>query len=250
VRVEGAWVVPQWPAPPRVRAVSTTRLGGVSAGPYAGLNLGDHVGDAPVAVAANRAALARWLDLPASPAWLRQMHGTRVVAAGHVSAPLEADASVARGPGVVCAVMTADCLPVLFCDRAGGCVAAAHAGWRGLVAGVLEATVDALPAPASGLMAWLGPAIGPQRFEVGADLRAVFVGQDPGNAAAFAPVPGGRWRADLYRLAENRLRLKGVTEVYGGGFCTHTDAQRFYSYRRDRTTGRMASLIWLYGRSD
>jgi hypothetical protein len=188
-------MVPHWPAPPQVRAASTTRLGGVSSGPYAGLNLGDHVGDVPAAVAANRAALARWLELPAQPFWLRQVHGTRVVAAARVSVPVEADASLAQGPGAVCAVMTADCLPVLFCDRAGHCVAAAHAGWRGLAAGVLEATVDALPAPAPQLMAWLGPAIGPRRFEVGAELRALFVDQDPANAAAFAPGGGGDgWR--------------------------------------------------------
>ncbi len=247
MRATGAWVVPDWPAPPRVRAVSTTRLGGVSTGPYVGLNLGDHVGDAPAAVAANRAALVRRLGLAGQPAWLRQVHGTAVVDAHRVGSPAEADASLAQEPGAVCAVLSADCLPVLFCDRAGGSVAAAHAGWRGLAAGVLEATVDAFDAPACELMAWLGPAIGPRRFEVGAELRALFLDQDPANVEAFAPASGGRWLADLYRLAENRLRLKGVTAIYGGGLCTYSDAQRFYSYRRERVTGRMASLIWLRG---
>lgn len=237
------WLRPRWPAPPSVGACSTTRSGGVSRGPYAGLNLGAHVGDAPEAVAENRARLRRWLALPAEPAWLEQVHGCAVAEAER--GPARADAAVARGPGAVCVVMTADCLPVLLCDRDGTRVAAAHAGWRGLAAGVLETTVEALGGAPDGLMAWLGPAIGPASFEVGEEVRAAFVEPDPGAAAAFVPSPGGRWLADLYALARRRLAAVGVTAVYGGGLDTYADAGRFYSYRRERATGRMASLIWL-----
>ena len=233
---------PGWPAPAPVRALTTTRAGGVSRPPWNAFNLATHVGDTPQHVAANRAALRRRFDLPADPVWLQQVHGARVVEAG---AAAEADAVWSRTPGQVCAVLTADCLPVLLCDRAGDCVAAAHAGWRGLAAGVLEATVAALPADAADLMAWLGPAIGPDAFEVGDEVREAFVTADARAGAAFRPAGDGRWLADLYGLARLRLAAAGVTRVFGGGLCTFTDRDRFYSYRRDGVTGRMASLIWL-----
>jgi len=236
---------PDWPAPARVRAFATTREGGVSLGPYASLNLGDHVGDEPAAVAANRRLLRA--HLPAEPLWLRQVHGVTVADAGlsHVGPP-EADAAFARQPGQVCAVLTADCLPVLFCDTAGQVVAAAHAGWRGLLAGVLERTVSAIALPPRELLAWLGPAIGPAAFEVGDEVREAFVAEDALAGAAFRPAPAmGKWWADLPALARQRLRRCGLARVYGGDLCTHVDARRFFSYRRDRVTGRLGSFIWL-----
>jgi polyphenol oxidase len=242
---ELGWLAPEWPAAPAVRAWVTTRAGGVSRGPYASLNLGDHVGDDPRAVASNRARLVRTLGLPAEPLWLTQVHGTAVVAGGGCASFAEADASHAATPGVVCAVLTADCLPVLLCDRRGTRVAAVHAGWRGLRDGVVERAVQALATDGAELLAWLGPAIGPQAFEVGEEVRAGFVAHDAGAAAAFRPSPRGRWLADLCALARRRLAACGVTAIYGGHWCTYGDAQRFYSYRREGTTGRMASLIWL-----
>ncbi len=235
-----------WEAPARVRAVCTTRRGGVSTGAYDSLNLADHVGDLPGAVTANRQRLVSDHRLPAMPLWLDQVHGTGVCRADSAAPPTpRCDASVAVDPGVVCAVLTADCLPVLLCDRAGTCVAAAHAGWRGLAGGVLEATVRAMPASPLELMAWLGPAIGPERFEVGEEVRAAFVDSDPAAAVWFARNARGRWLADLYGLARQRLSSVGVAAVSGGGLCTYADAARFYSYRRDGVTGRMAALVWL-----
>ncbi|MGE0081259.1 MAG: peptidoglycan editing factor PgeF [Thiohalomonadaceae bacterium] len=238
-------IFPDWPAPPQVRAAVTTRVGGVSVGPYASLNLGDHVGDDPAAVAENRARLVQALGLPSEPRWLKQVHGTCALDAAAAVGGCEADAGFAALPGVVCAVLTADCLPVLFCDRAGTRVAAAHAGWRGLAAGVLERTVDALGAAPADVLAWLGPAIGPQAFEVGEEVRTAFLSQDRGAGTAFRPHGEGRWLADLYALARRRLSRHGVDAVYGGGLCTFSDPARFFSYRRDGVTGRMASLIWL-----
>lgn len=237
-------IVPEWPAPPKVRACSTTRIGGVSRPPYDRLNLGEHVGDDPQAVASNRRRLVDALQLPGEPAWLKQVHGCGVVEAGQ--AGCEADAVVAHEPGKVCAVLTADCLPVLLCEREGRSVAALHAGWRGLADGVIEAGVAAMGLPAERLMAWLGPAIGPDAFEVGEEVREAFMQHDPAAASAFQPsVNEGRWMADLYRLARQRLNGLGVEAVYGGGLCTYSDPQRFFSYRRDGATGRMASLIWV-----
>ncbi|MCQ4347571.1 peptidoglycan editing factor PgeF [Pseudomonas stutzeri] len=239
----GDLLIPDWPAPASVRACVTTRAGGGSRPPFDSLNLGDHVGDDPAAVAENRSRLQQLLGC--RPAWLGQVHGVAVVEADPAQVA-EADASWSATPGVACTVMTADCLPVLFCDRAGTRVAAAHAGWRGLAAGVLEATVAALGCPAGELLVWLGPAIGPQAFEVGAEVRAAFVAQHAEAAAAFVPsANAGRFMADLYRLARTRLAAVGVTAVYGGGLCTFTDAERFYSYRREPRTGRLASLVWL-----
>ncbi|HEY4316921.1 MAG TPA: peptidoglycan editing factor PgeF [Herbaspirillum sp.] len=247
---------PDWPdLPPGIGALTTLRRGGVSGAPYddgaggGGLNLGDHVGDAIDAVQRNRALLQA--ALPAAPAWLAQVHGTTVHAAGNIAGdavPCEADASIAVGAGAVCAILTADCLPVLFCDGAGKVVGAAHAGWRGLLGGVLENTVQAMRAAGAGeISAWLGPAIGPQKFEVGEEVRAAYVARDARHAAAFAPRQGapGQYLADIYRLARLALAEAGVGRVSGGGFCTVSDAARFYSYRRDGVTGRFASLIWI-----
>ena len=238
--------MPDWPAPAGVRALVTIRSGGVSAAPYASLNLGDHVGDDPVAVAENRAVLRR--ALPAEPVWLNQVHGSGIVDADCVSGIPAADGSVARKAGTVCAVLTADCLPVLLCDRSGTVVGAAHAGWRGLAGGVLEAAVKAMAVDPAEILAWLGPAIGPRAFEVGGEVRHVFMAQDTAAERAFLPqaLPStDKWLADIYLLARQRLARVGVTRVFGGDLCTFGDAGRFYSYRRDGVTGRMASLIWL-----
>lgn len=238
------WIIPDWPAPSWVKAASTTRAGGVSVGAYASLNLAGHVADDPRAVDENRRRLRERLKLPAEPVWLAQVHGRGIVDASAAMPGAEGDGAVSRMPGKVCAVMTADCLPVLLCDRAGTCVAAAHAGWRGLADGVIEAAVSAMQVPENSLIAWLGPAIGPQAFEVGAEVRAAFVAHDPVAAEAFQP-HGERWHCDLYRLAHQRLAAHGITEVYGGDLCTYSDPARFYSYRRDGATGRMATVIWM-----
>lgn len=237
-------ITPDWPAPANVKALSSTRHGGTSAGPYAALNLGNHVGDDPKSVAANRALLGR--HIPMEPLWLTQVHGTTVVDAACTCPHAEADASIARMANRICAIMTADCLPVLFCDARGTAVGAAHAGWRGLNAGILEATVKAMQTPPGEIMAWLGPAIGPDAFEVGPEVRAAFTAHDPAAASAFRPgTHDGKWLADLYLLARQRLAACSVTQVYGGNRCTFTEEETFFSYRRDGTTGRMASLIWL-----
>lgn len=239
------FILPDWPAPDRVRALQSTRWGGVSLGAYASLNLGDHVGDDPAAVAINRARMAALM--PAEPLWLQQVHGVAVAAAESARSGDPADAAVACVPNRVCAVMTADCLPVLLCDRAGTVVAAAHAGWRGLCAGVLEATVAAMRRPGEELLAWLGPAIGPGAFEVGEEVRSAFVAADPAADQAFAARDGGKWLADIWMLARQRLAALGVNEVHGGGMCTVNEPERFFSYRRDGITGRMATCIWLAG---
>ncbi len=236
----GELILPDWPAPTGVKSLMTTRQGGVSATPWASFNLGDHVGDDPVHVAANRERLRQ--HLPAEPFWLRQVHGTRVVEAG--SNAREADAALTREPDRVCAVLTADCLPVLLCDRAASVVAAAHAGWRGLAEGVLEATVATMGVPPGEILVWMGAAIGPQAFEVGGEVRQIFVRQHAKAIEAFVPV-GDKWLADMYALAQFRLASVGVTQVFGGGLCTHGEPERFFSYRRDGVTGRMASLIWI-----
>jgi polyphenol oxidase len=240
------FIFPDWPAPKNVRALVTTREGGVSIGPYASFNLADHVDDNPQAVAANRRRLRERVPaLPADPLWLKQVHGVVCVAAEHNAAGVEADASWSRTAGKVCAVLTADCLPLLLCDESGSIVSAVHAGWQGLAGGVIEASVKTLPVPAQALLAWMGPAIGPNKFEVGADVRDQFFLHDAKSAQAFKSVANGKWLGDLYLLARQRLHALGVTRVYGGGECTVTDEQRFFSFRRDKVTGRMASLIWL-----
>jgi hypothetical protein len=235
--------------PARVHAATTTRARGHSGGPFATFNLSDYVGDATATVARNRAALRAQLALPSEPHWLRQVHGTRVlrleVPPAQGAPPPEADAAVTATPGVVCVVQTADCLPLLLCDRDGACVAAVHAGWRGLVAGVIEAAVAEMKIPGASLLAWLGPAIGPDAFEVGADVRDAFTRDDAAAANAFRPRGEGKWTADLYQLARLRLQRLGIEQISGGTWCTYSDAQHFYSYRRDGVTGRMATLIWL-----
>jgi YfiH family protein len=273
------WILPAWPAPANVRAVMTTRAGGVSQAPYDSFNPASHVGDDPNAVAENRRLLRE--SLPAEPLWLNQVHGTRVfevflpplqrgaggdftgVDGGDVAkSPLtllckggevtpEADASLTRQPGQVCAVLTADCLPVLFCDAAGTVVATAHAGWRGLASGVLEETVRAMNVDPGRILVWLGAAIGPNSFEVGPEVRETFVAQHPMAGIAFRPaLPGTldeaprKWLADIYMLARIRLAAIGVERVYGGDDCTFKDTRRYFSYRREGRTGRMASLIW------
>lgn len=236
------WILPDWPAPRSVRACVTTRHGGVSGAPYDSFNLGDHVGDKPQAVAENRRRLQGLLGC--QPAWMNQVHSSLAVEADPQGRPT-ADACWTARVGVACAVLTADCLPVLFCNLAGTRVAAAHAGWRGLAAGVLESTVAGMQVPGAELMVWLGPAIGPAAFEVGAEVREAFVSQHAEAVEAFSPSRNsGRFMADIYRLAQIRLLACGVTAIHGGGFCTVTDP-RFYSYRRAAQTGRFASLIWL-----
>lgn len=242
---ESTWIKPQWPAPAGVRAAAMLRTGGVSEGGFASLNLAAHVGDDPAAVAENRRRLRQQLQLPTEPAWLNQVHGIEVVEAAVRQSPPTADASISRSANQVCVVLTADCLPVLFCDREGTRVGAAHAGWRGLVGGVLEATVAALDVAPARLLAWLGPAIEQSAFEVGGEVREQFVARDPGNSIAFEGNARGRWQADLYQLARRELARLGVASVYGGGFRTFADAERFFSYRREPKTGRMATLVWL-----
>lgn len=243
------WIVPNWPAPKPVRALSTTRNGGHSAAPYASFNLSDYVGDVPAAVAMNRAQLQAQAGLPAEPRWLRQVHGTHVlyldILAAETAVPPEADAAITTSGGVVCAVQTADCLPVLLCDLAGTRVGAVHAGWRGLANGVIEAALAYLDTPAAQILAWLGPAIGADAFEVGDDVRDAFMNAAAEASDCFRAYAPGKWYADLYALARLRLKRAGITRIYGGGWCTYGDAQEFFSYRRDGVTGRMATLIWL-----
>jgi len=244
-----AVLTPDWPAPMGVGAAFTLRTGGVSAGPYASLNVGAHVGDRPDAVAENRRRVRAHLALPGEPAWIEQVHGTDVLELGGPEAappcaPV-ADAVIARRSGEVCVVQVADCLPVLFAARDGSAVAAAHAGWRGLAAGVLEATVRRLGVDAGSLLAWLGPAIGVRHFEVGSEVREAFLGDDPAAGAAFTANTRGRWQCDLVALARRRLHALGVAGIAGGEWCTYADPERFFSYRRDRQCGRMAALIWL-----
>ncbi len=253
------WLTPSWPVPAVVRALSTRRTGGGSEGRYASLNLAAHVGDAVVAVSENRRRLRAGAALPGEPCWLNQVHGTGVVdldampdggaahllPGGTAHLPPVADAAFTRQPGRVCAVLTADCLPLLLAAESGDLVAAVHAGWRGLAAGVIEATVAALPVSAGGLLAWLGPAIGARHFEVGAEVREALLAADPGGAAAFRRNARGRFMADLDLLARRRLAALGVWRVHGGGVCTYAEEAHYFSHRRDGETGRQATLVWL-----
>ena len=243
MNVPSDWILPEWPAPSRVRALVTTRAGGKSHGPYASMNVAAQVGDGPDAVAHNRELLRA--VLPTDPIWLHQVHGTQVVDAAAVSDIPSADAVYTRVRHVVCAVQTADCLPVLLAARDGSVVGVAHAGWRGMAAGVIENTLDAMHLKGDAAMAYLGPAIGPDAFEVGGEVLEAFAAADPDMRDAFKAKGEGKYHADLYALARLRLRRVGVQAVFGGGFCTYTQAERFYSYRRDKITGRMASLIWI-----
>lgn len=257
-------ITPEWEAIPGVHALMTTRTGGVSVAPWESLNLGVHVGDNPAAVLENRQRLRKAGSLPNEPVWLDQVHGTSVVQVDAGNTPRvsntaeqlvqsprpRADAAVTRHRGVVCAIQVADCMPVLFAARDGSAVGAAHAGWRGLASGVLGATVSAMGMPSDQIIAWMGPSIGPEHFEVGDDVVAAF--RDTAAAAdaarteaAFTRKPNGKWLCDLYALARLRLATLGITSVSGGGWCTFEDSTRFFSYRRDGQTGRMAALIWL-----
>jgi purine-nucleoside/S-methyl-5'-thioadenosine phosphorylase / adenosine deaminase len=241
-------IFPDWPAPRNVRSLQTTRVGGASNGSYASLNLGDHVNDDPLKVAANRQLLNSYV--PTEPLWLNQVHGIVAVDLSTASCLPAADASYASVSNAVCAVMTADCLPILLCDLKGTIVAAVHAGWRSLLDGVVEATVMAMHRPGSELMAWLGPAIGPDAFEVGDEVRAAFVARDSQAEAAFRSVSADKWLGDIYLLARLRLQKLGITQIYGDGteaysYCTYSDAKRFFSFRRDGATGRMATMIWM-----
>ncbi|WP_318414230.1 peptidoglycan editing factor PgeF [Photobacterium leiognathi] len=238
-------IIPNWPAPKSVKAISTTRSGGVSVAPYHELNLGLHVGDNESDVKQNRERLKQHCELVESPAWLNQIHSADVIELDvALSSVPDADGSFTRTPGLACAIMTADCLPVLFCNKQGTEVAAVHAGWRGLASGVIENVVDKFDCTPDNIMAWLGPAIGPNAFEVGGEVREQFIAVDANAELAFKP-HGDKWLADLYLLAKQRLQRLGITEVYGGEYCTFSDEQQFYSYRRQSITGRQASLVWL-----
>jgi len=244
--VKTSLIFPDWPQPSYVRACVTTRHGGVSHAPYATLNLGDHVGDNPEDVAINRQRLCELAGLPVKPHWLTQVHGTRVATLTPQLADsgVEADAAYSCRRDVVCSVMTADCLPVMFCSLSAHEVAVAHAGWRGLCAGVLENTLATFSSAHHEIIAWLGPAIGASCFEVGEQVREAFIRHDPRAAEAFV-ARGEKFMADIYQLARLRLEACGVSQIYGGQFCTVTDSDNFFSYRREGTTGRLASLIWL-----
>ena len=248
VAMTDSWIFPDWPAPPQVHAAITTRHGpGISAPPFERFNLGLRSGDTHDAVQSNRGALQQALDLPSAPRWLRQVHGVNVAQFGPLpgSEEPEADAAVSSIPGTVLSILTADCLPVLFCANDGTQIGAAHAGWRGLAAGVLEATLTQLGTPPNRLLAWLGPCIGAASYEVGEEVREAFVASDAAAAGCFVPTRSGHWLADLAVLARRRLQAAGVQRIYGGGFDTLADT-RFYSYRRDGAhSGRFASLIWL-----
>ena len=240
------WITPNWPAPHNVQALFTTRHGGMSSGPYASLNLSDHVGDNPLIVQQNRVKLRR--VLPGEPQWLKQVHGSIPIWVDNNVTTPEGDAALSRTCNVVCAILTADCLPVFLCDNAGTVAGIVHAGWRGLVAGVIERTVTEMRGGNARIMAYLGPAIGPNFFEVGEKVRYAFIKQDKKSALAFAPHyenNSKKWFADIFLLARQRLAAIGVTEVYSNEECTFSNPKRFFSYRRDGNTGRMAGLIWL-----
>jgi len=245
------WLIPDWPAPAAVRALSTFRGGGVSTGRYASLNLGDHVGDDPERVAENRRRLRVAARLPGEPAWLRQVHGVSIAdldgpASGEAGAAPAADGSVTRQRGRVCAILTADCLPILLAADSGRAVGAAHAGWRGLAAGVVEAAVRSLGEPPDSILAWLGPAIGPRRFEIGPEVREALLKGDPGAGDWFERGSGDRYLASLPGLARRRLERLGIGRIYDAGECTHELGNRYFSHRRDGETGRQASLVWRY----
>ena len=248
--IEGNALKPDWPAPDRVRAISTTRVGGVSVRPWDSLNLGSHVEDDPEHVQENRRRLAESIGLDSDRiGWLNQVHGTEVVelTANNVGQTVEADASYTRHPGIACAILTADCLPVILADREGTVVGAAHCGWRSLCGGVIENLVSEMAVAPETLQAWLGPAIGPDSFEVGPEVRDAFLDHDPKAVHAFTAEGArpGHFMADIYALATLRLNHLGVSNVTGGGLCTVKDSDRFFSYRRDGRTGRMATLVWL-----
>ncbi|WP_438971456.1 peptidoglycan editing factor PgeF [Methylophaga sp.] len=241
-------IMPEWPAPNSVTALSTTRLGGFSLPPYDSFNLGTHVGDDPARIEKNRAFLINNAELPTEPVWLNQVHGTNVINVNEWHENIEADAIFSSKPNQVCSIMTADCLPVLFTDKQGKQIAAAHAGWRGLLNGVLENTVRQFKGARSDILVWLGPAIGPKQFEVGEEVFHAFITQSPDAESAFKKRDTTHYLADIYQLAKQRLSALGIVNISGGQHCTVTEEDRFFSYRRDGVTGRMASLIWFSGK--
>ena len=245
--MSSAFIYPDWPVPDNVKAVMTTRHGGISLPPFDGLNLGDHVHDDPESVKKNRQKLATDLLLPKQPAWLTQVHGIAVVDCATAQSTDTADAIVGYAKDDVCAIMTADCLPVLFCNKQGNTIAAAHAGWRGLASGVLEATIKKMACEPQDILVWMGAAIGPNAFEVGSEVRDIFMSGHTEASRAFKPHANGKWLANIYELARIRLNDAQVpnSNIYGGNHCTYSQPSEFYSYRRESRTGRMASLIWL-----
>ena len=238
-------IIPNWLAPDNIKAISTTRHGGYSRPPYDNMNLGAHVGDDKLLVSQNRQQLIQLANLPESPRWLQQVHGTHIIDSADWQADIEADAIFSQHANHVCTVMTADCLPLLLCNQQGDTVAAIHVGWRGLAAGIIEKALKAFSGDASTIMAWLGPAIGPTQFEVGQEVYDTFVHETPNAAEAFIATDNHHYLADIYSLARQNLQKKGITNIFGGEFCTVTDNERFFSYRRDGITGRMASMIWI-----
>ncbi|MCX4187631.1 peptidoglycan editing factor PgeF [Methylophaga sp. OBS4] len=238
-------ITPDWPVAAHIRAYCSTRHGGVSQAPFDSLNLGTHVGDAPEAVKQNHRRFKQMARLPADPLWLTQKHGTTVINSQNWYSGCEADAIFADIPGHVCTVLSADCLPVLLCDKAGQQIAAVHAGWRGLLAGVIENTVRQFRGPHENILAWLGPAIGPQQFEVGSEVFQAFTRVDNKAAVAFRQTDAEHYLADIFQLARQRLNKTGITQVSGGDLCTVSDPEHFFSYRRDGQTGRMATVIWM-----
>lgn len=243
--VPHGWLVPDWPAPARVRAFVTTRAGGVSEGEHASMNLGLSSGDRPERVERNRAIVRA--VLPEDPRYLRQVHGIDIaeIDTPAPDAPITADGAVAGSPGKVAAVLTADCMPLLLADRAGTRVAAVHAGWRGMAAGVIENAVDTMRVEGGEILAWMGPTIGADAFEVGPEVREAFIARDVRAEEAFRAHTPGKFMADLYRLARQRLAARGVRDVFGGGFCTWHERSRFFSYRRVQKSGRMGAFIWV-----
>ena len=243
------WLPADWPAPSNIKAGTTLRSGGISLPPYDTFNMGDHVGDDPKAVAENRQRLIPSLPLPAEPVWLKQVHSKVIVdAANTLPSTIEADGSVSSEAGVVCAVLTADCLPLLICNKQGTQVAAVHAGWRGLADGIIEQALEKFNEDKDNLLIWLGPAIGPNSYEVGDEVRNRFIAHDPDAISAFESrhqSHQGKWLMNIYTLARQRLKAQGVADIYGGTFCTFTATEHFYSYRREGITGRMANLIWI-----
>lgn len=240
-------LIPNWPAPERVRAIATTRRGGISEGAYTSCNMALHVGDQPQHVLSNRAQVAKYAQLPSQPVWLKQVHGNRVVVIDDLkcSENIEADAAVSFVPGKVCVILTADCFPLLFCDQAARCVAAAHIGWRGLASGLIEKTVATINGDAGDLLVWIGAGISACHFQIGSSVRDLLLGRNSAFALAILPNNTGQWTADLPQMIAIQLRLCGVERIFGGHDCTYSDPKRFYSYRYHQTTGRMASMIWL-----
>lgn len=243
---EHRYLIPDWPAPVNIKSCVTKRRGGVSIGSFSSFNMGLRSGDVLEHILTNREQMAVDFGWQNKAQWLMQVHGTTVVTATTTGEEQEGDAVWTDQQALSCAVLTADCLPVLFCDQQGTVVAAAHAGWKGLLAGVLEETIKAMGKPSDQLMAWMGPAISQQHFEVGPEVRAAFVARDTDAKDAFSQGNGDRWQADLYQLARQRLEVAGISSVYGGGLCTFSQLNEFFSYRRDgQASGRLASVIWI-----